>query len=1056
MKADPHQTSARTEPFSQSPSPQAGLRDARDFSCTPRGKLARAHYIVFTALLWAVSASAATITSTWSGGATGNWSLPGNWTPNGVPNNGADIYNVNIPSPSAVTIDGVFSIQSIDVDTGATAQIIPGFLTVNADSTLDGVLRMGVDGNFATARLRFAANVTLSGSGTVELNGNTSIEGGPVTIAAGITMQTGTWPNGGPLIDADLTSAGPININNPNFAVIFPRTLTSTGSLHLSANAKLTSVGATVALQNNVTQLDAGSEINGGVILNDATVNGPGGLRPNALNLIGTSTINAPIETDLTTIVVSGDATLNGSGPLIIRSTTPLNAAEAGATFATGPNFAINVASGQTFSINLPTRLQGLTTVTSGVLVLASDLDNDGTIQLTGTATMRVNANANVVAGSTGTIHVGEDAKIEANGPSTLGGLIELSGILQYKSGITTALGDVNADGNGDISVDSGATAQFARLVPNLGTLTVNDNGSASFNGGLAAVGAATVTGSTAVFNVTGSTTATGVVRVLGEATHGGAGTTTTQNQLFYDGKLDGRTLVAQGATTGLQVTLQNNALFINQGTYTFRNFGEPGTITGNGIFRNSGTLTQPADGVTNTISTDFEQTATGNITARSTIELNGNSTVAGTIPLQQNGTVVFGAGAADTTHTVSAAITGPVTGTGTVDVKGNLATGNAPTVTITGPISGPNTAVRVLGGATVQLAQQPQMPLKSLEIADSTVTTSNLIRFFVTLLIIRDGTVGGSLTVLDVENGTLTGNNTFDSLTLNARAIIIQDTLDLKREAQLAIMEIARFRDDAQVRSSTRNGSVRVAAGGTASIEAPATIATSVVVEPGGKVIAQNNIALNVSGSDGGTFAISGTLTAANGSVVRLTDNAVLTNNADGVIEGNGTLDVSAAGSTFANNGETKPGMSAGVLTIIGNTPFSGTAKLSIEIGGTTVGTQYDRLAITSGSASLDGTLSISLINTFTPAPTDSFTILTATAGVTGVFDNAATQVSFSGGMFDVTYLPNSIVLSNFAIPEPGSVVFAALGAALLLVRKTGRRCFTNTLIRERAVITV
>ncbi len=141
-----------------------------------------------------------------------------------------------------------------------------------------------------------------------------------------------------------------------------------------------------------------------------------------------------------------------------------------------------------------------------------------------------------------------------------------------------------------------------------------------------------------------------------------------------------------------------------------------------------------------------------------------------------------------------------------------------------------------------------------------------------------------------------------------------------------------------------------------------------------------------------------------------------------DGVINGTGTLNVSAAGTTFANHGKVAPGLSAGVPTIVGNTPFS----VAIEIGGATAGTQYDRLSITDGAASLDGTLSLSLINNFTPAATDTFTILTATAGVTGAFDNAASQVSFSGGRFDVAYNPGSVVLSNFAIPEPGTSILS------------------------------
>lgn len=61
------------------------------------------------------SAPAVTIDSVWSGGSSGNWNVAGNWTPNGVPHNGANHHNVSIHAPSAVAINGNFSIQVFDL-----------------------------------------------------------------------------------------------------------------------------------------------------------------------------------------------------------------------------------------------------------------------------------------------------------------------------------------------------------------------------------------------------------------------------------------------------------------------------------------------------------------------------------------------------------------------------------------------------------------------------------------------------------------------------------------------------------------------------------------------------------------------------------------------------------------------------------------------------------------------------------------------------------------------------------------------------------------------------
>ncbi len=93
------------------------------------------------------------------------------------------------------------------------------------------------------------------------------------------------------------------------------RTLTSTGPLHLAVDARLHANSATGLLQNNTTQLDTGSEINGGVAQwRNRERPGPG---RQAFNLFGTNTFNATIDVDQTTIISNGAATLNGSGSLV-------------------------------------------------------------------------------------------------------------------------------------------------------------------------------------------------------------------------------------------------------------------------------------------------------------------------------------------------------------------------------------------------------------------------------------------------------------------------------------------------------------------------------------------------------------------------------------------------------------------------------------------------------------------------------------------------------------------------------------------------------------------
>ena len=73
------------------------------------------------------------------------------------------------------------------------------------------------------------------------------------------------------------------------------------------------------------------------------------------------------------------------------------------------------------------------------------------------------------------------------------------------------------------------------------------------------------------------------------------------------------------------------------------------------------------------------------------------------------------------------------------------------------------------------------------------------------------------------------------------------------------------------------------------------------------------------------------------------------------GTLAGSGTVD----GSVTNNGGTVAPGGSPGILTITGSYTQGAGGTLRIEIDGLTVGTEYDRLAVT-GAASLDGTLAI------------------------------------------------------------------------------------------------
>lgn len=120
-----------------------------------------------------------------------------------------------------------------------------------------------------------------------------------------------------------------------------------------------------------------------------------------------------------------------------------------------------------------------------------------------------------------------------------------------------------------------------------------------------------------------------------------------------------------------------------------------------------------------------------------------------------------------------------------------------------------------------------------------------------------------------------------------------------------------------------------------------------------------------------------------------------------------------------FTNAGTVSPGNSPGTITIDGNYTQESSGTLSIEIGGTASDTEYDQLVV-SGAANLNGTLDVSLINDFSPALGDSFTVLTY-ASQTGTFSTVNLPDLPTGLKWDVDYGASAVTLTVRA--EEGSI---------------------------------
>lgn len=162
------------------------------------------------------------------------------------------------------------------------------------------------------------------------------------------------------------------------------------------------------------------------------------------------------------------------------------------------------------------------------------------------------------------------------------------------------------------------------------------------------------------------------------------------------------------------------------------------------------------------------------------------------------------------------------------------------------------------------------------------------------------------------------------------------------------------------------------------------------------------------------------GTLTVAAGGEL---DGSVVLNG--GTLDGNGTL-----GGPLSNPGGTvAPGSSPGTLTVTGDYTQGSGGTLAEDITGTTPGTQFDRLFV-GGNLSLDGTLAIQS-QSFTPASTDSFKIITGASSRTGNFASL-TGASVNGQTYTPQYDADGVTLLVAGAPpsETLSVAFAGSGA--------------------------
>ena len=129
------------------------------------------------------------------------------------------------------------------------------------------------------------------------------------------------------------------------------------------------------------------------------------------------------------------------------------------------------------------------------------------------------------------------------------------------------------------------------------------------------------------------------------------------------------------------------------------------------------------------------------------------------------------------------------------------------------------------------------------------------------------------------------------------------------------------------------------------------------------------------------------------------------------GTLGGSGTI----VSSLVTNSGTVKPGgTGTGILNITGNYTQTAAGALAVDIAGTTVGTGFDRLAV-SGTATLNGALNVT--SPFSPGLGNNFLVLTA-ATRTGTFSSATGLTPGGAFSYTLSYSATGLTLVTSALP--------------------------------------
>ncbi|HUO07991.1 MAG TPA: PEP-CTERM sorting domain-containing protein [Phycisphaerae bacterium] len=594
------------------------------------------------------SLHAATVTSTWVGSASANWSAPANWSPaTAYPNNGnggVSDYSVIIKSVTTPnnnpTADVSASIDSLTLNAGANLTINTG-ITVSLNTTTvinAGNITLNGNSTSGNSTLSLAANGTtfLTGGGTVSLTvGNYSrISGGTLVNVDNTIQGQGTiactlineatlyavhnvatlWNGqiwGFPLeLDAPVdNSNGTLTLADDGaisvHTTVTGGTLSTSSDSYLYGNGTLKNVTLTA---NSILNVQSGFIMPSfaGTLTNLGTItNSVGNLTFNNATLAGGGTVLLSKTANIVGSFTNFDNTIRGQGSITANTTNQSTIRAEGGTLSV---YSLNNASGN-ISVAANATLYCNGTLSGGNISLDYTALPLGVGQLAGTGTLQ---NVTLTSGSTWTL---------VNASPTIAGTFTNRGTITFYQSASTAVlkfpptGTTTLNGGGTISLSN---ATFTQITGNFTNLDNTIQG--------AAIISSNITNQSSIIASGGNLTLTGTVD------NSNGIITVTANG----------TLLANATFTGGNISVMSGGQVGGNGTVTSTAFSGNATIIGfpqfnNITLANASTLTIPTSAAAR-LSGTFYNSGTLALLSNTPLFLATN----GTTTLTGGGTVIL------------------------------------------------------------------------------------------------------------------------------------------------------------------------------------------------------------------------------------------------------------------------------------------------------------------------------------------------------------------------------------------------------------------------------